>query len=129
MSRTPQEQANHDLVIAMYNDVLIAMNPDKVDEYLAPDYLQHSSLAAPGLDALKAFLATVRVESPDAVQTIHRSMAEGDLVMVHVHVVRWPGDPGLAVVDIFRCAGGMIVEHWDVLQDVPTDPVNSNGMF
>jgi predicted SnoaL-like aldol condensation-catalyzing enzyme len=129
MSRTPQEQANHDLVMAMYNDVLIAMNPGKVDEYLSPDYIQHSSLAEPGLDALKVFLAKVRVESPDAVQTIHRSMVDGDMVMVHVHVVRWPGDPGLAVVDIFRCAGGMIIEHWDVLQDVPTNPVNSNGMF
>jgi predicted SnoaL-like aldol condensation-catalyzing enzyme len=129
MPRTPQEQANHDLVIAMYNDVLIAMNPDKVDDYIAPDYIQHTSLAAPGRDALKAFLAKVRVESPDAVQTIHRSMVDGDLVMVHVHVVRWPGDLGLAVVDIFRCASGMIIEHWDVLQDVPTNPVNSNGMF
>jgi predicted SnoaL-like aldol condensation-catalyzing enzyme len=129
MSRTPQEQANHDLVIAMYMHVLIAMNPDKVDTYLSPDYIQHTSLAAPGLDALKAFLAKVRVESPDAVQTIHRSMVDGDLVMVHVHVVRWPGDPGLAVVDIFRCADGMIVEHWDVLQEVPVDSRNSNGMF
>jgi predicted SnoaL-like aldol condensation-catalyzing enzyme len=129
MSRTLQEQANHDLVIAMYNHVLIAMNPDKVDDYLSPDYIQHTSLAAPGLDALKAFLAKVRVESPDAVQTIHRSMVDGDLVMVHVHVVRWPGDPGLAVVDIFRCEDGMIVEHWDVLQDVPTNSVNSNCMF
>jgi predicted SnoaL-like aldol condensation-catalyzing enzyme len=129
MSRTPQEQANHDLVIAMYMHVLIAMNADKVDTYLSPDYIQHTSLAAPGLDALKAFLAKVRVESPDAVQTIHRSMVDGDLVMVHVHVVRWPGDPGLAVVDIFRCADGMIVEHWDVLQEVPVDSRNSNGMF
>jgi predicted SnoaL-like aldol condensation-catalyzing enzyme len=129
MSRTPEEQANHELVIAMYNDVLIAMNPDKVDQYLSPDYIQHTSLAAPGLDALKAFLAKVRAESPDAVQTIHRSMVDGDLVMVHVHVVRWPGDPGLAVVDIFRCADGMIVEHWDVLQDVPMDSRNSIGMF
>ena len=129
MSRTPQEKANHDLVIAMYMHVLIAMNPDKVDTYLSPDYIQHTSLAAPGLDALKAFLAKVRVESPDAVQTIHRSMVDGDLVMVHVHVVRWPGDPGLAVVDIFRCADGMIVEHWDVLQEVPVDSRNSNGMF
>jgi predicted SnoaL-like aldol condensation-catalyzing enzyme len=129
MSRTEQEQAHHDLVITMYNDVLRAMNPDRVDDYLSPDYVQHSSLAEPGLDALKAFLTKVRAESPNAVQTIHRSMVDGDHVMVHVHVVRWPGDPGLAVVDIFRCEGGMIVEHWDVIQDVPADPVNRNSMF
>jgi predicted SnoaL-like aldol condensation-catalyzing enzyme len=129
MTRTPAEQANHDMVLAMYNDVLRAMNPDRVDDYISPAYIQHSSLAEPGVAALKTFLATVRVESPDAVQTIHRSMVDGDLVMVHVHVIRWPGDPGLAVVDIFRCANGMIVEHWDVIQDVPESPVNKNSMF
>jgi predicted SnoaL-like aldol condensation-catalyzing enzyme len=129
MAHTPEEQANLDLVLTMYQEVLVAMNPDKVDTSLSPDYVQHSMLAEPGLDALKAFLAKVRAESPDAVQTIHRSMVDGDMVMVHVHVMRWLGDPGLAVVDIFRCAGGMIVEHWDVIQDVPANPVNPNGMF
>lgn len=129
MSRTTAEQANLDLVLAMYRDVLIAMNPDAVERYLSPDYLQHSSLAEPGLAALKAFLARVRAESPDATQTIHRAFVDGDHVIVHVHVVRWPGDPGLAVVDIFRCAAGAIVEHWDVLQEVPARPVNPNGMF
>jgi predicted SnoaL-like aldol condensation-catalyzing enzyme len=129
VARTLKEQANHDLVIAMYHDVLIAMNPDRVDDYLSSDYIQHSSLAEPGLAALKGFLAKVRAESPDAVQTIHRSFADGDHVIVHIHVVRWAGDPGLAVVDIFRCMGGMIVEHWDVIQDVPASPVNPNGMF
>jgi predicted SnoaL-like aldol condensation-catalyzing enzyme len=129
MARTELEQANHDLVIAMYQDVLIAMNPDRVDDYLSPAYVQHSSLAEPGLDALKAFLTMIRAQSPDAVQTIHRSFVDGDHVIVHVHVERWPGDPGLAVVDIFRCEGGMIVEHWDVLQEIPANPVNTNSMF
>lgn len=129
MARTPQEQANHDLVIAMYHHVLIAMDSTAVDRYIAPGYIQHSSLAEPGVDARKAWLDKVRLESPDARQTIHRSFAEGDHVIVHTHVVRWPGDRGLAVVDIFRCENGLIAEHWDVLQDVPEHPVNPNSMF
>lgn len=129
MGRSTQELANLDRVIIMYQEVLIAMNPDAVDDHLPPHYVQHSSLAEPGLDALKQFLAKVRIESPNARQTIHRSMADGDLVMVHVHVERWPGDPGLAVVDIFRCENGEIVEHWDVIQSLPEHPVNSNSMF
>jgi predicted SnoaL-like aldol condensation-catalyzing enzyme len=127
--RTPQEQANLDRVLAMYREVLIAMNPDKVDEYLSPRYVQHSSLAEPGLEPLRQFLRQVRRDSPDARQTIHRAFVDGDHVIVHVHVERWPGDPGLAVVDIFRCEGAEIVEHWDVIQDVPAKPVNPNGMF
>ncbi|MBL8548499.1 MAG: ester cyclase [Hyphomonadaceae bacterium] len=129
MSRTPQEEANLALALAMYRDVLIAMNPDAVDTYIASDYIQHSSLAEPGVDALKRFLAQVRLASPDAKQTIKRAFVDGDHVIVHVHVERWPGDPGLAAIDIFRIANGRIAEHWDVIQDVPANPVNTNSMF
>jgi predicted SnoaL-like aldol condensation-catalyzing enzyme len=53
----------------------------------------------------------------------------GDHVVCHVHVVRHPGDPGLAVVDIFRVEGEWIVEHWDVLMEIPAQPVNTNPIF
>jgi len=129
MARTAAELANLEKVLTMYREVLVAMDPDKVDEHLPPRYVQHSSLAEPGLAPLKRFLAHVRKESPDARQTIHRAFVDGDHVIVHVHVVRRPGDPGLAVVDIFRCEDGEIVEHWDVLQEVPAQPINPNGMF
>jgi predicted SnoaL-like aldol condensation-catalyzing enzyme len=129
MSRTAEEQRRLDLVLTMYREVLIRMDSSKVDRYLSPNYVQHSSLAPPGLQALKDFLDTVRVRSPDATQTIKRAFVDGDHVIVHVHVVRFPGDPGLAVVDIFRVEGDAIVEHWDVLQEVPAKPVNPNSMF
>lgn len=129
MSRTPREQANLDLVLEMYHKVLAAMDSAAVDRFISPHYVQHSSLAEPTVAALKAFLDRVRAESPDAKQTIHRSLVDGDLVAVHVHVARWPGDPGLAVVDIFHVAEGLIVEHWDVIQDVPANPVNPLSMF
>lgn len=129
MARDAAEQANHELVLEMYHKVLIAMDSGAVDRYIAPGYVQHSSLAEPSVAALKGFLDRIRTESPDARQTIHRSFVDGDHVITHTHVVRWPGDAGLAVVDIFRVEGGMIVEHWDVIQDVPESPVNSNSMF
>ncbi len=129
MGRTAQEQANHDHVIAMYHNVLMALDSSRVDDYILPSYIQHSSLAEPGVQALKDWLDARRADSPDAVQTIHRSFADGDHVLVHVQVSRWPGDHGFAVVDIFRMEKGMIAEHWDVLQEIPTDPVNSNSMF
>jgi predicted SnoaL-like aldol condensation-catalyzing enzyme len=129
VSRSEVEKANHEHVIAMYHDVLMALDSSRVDDYILPSYIQHSSLAEPGVQALKDWLDARKADSPDAVQTIHRSFADGDHVIVHVHVSRWPGDPGFAVVDIFRMESGMIAEHWDVLQEMPTDPVNSNSMF
>ena len=44
-------------------------------------------------------------------------------------MIRHRGDPGLAVVDIFRVEGELIVEHWDVLMEVPATPVNTLPMF
>jgi predicted SnoaL-like aldol condensation-catalyzing enzyme len=129
MSRTAREEANLALVMEMYRKVLIPMDSSRVDDFISPDYVQHSMLAEPTVQALKDFLDRVKVESPHAVQTIHRTLVDGDLVAVHLHVVRWPGEAGLAVADMFRVADGMIVEHWDVIQEIPANPINPKGMF
>jgi len=129
MARTPQEEANAQLVLDLFNKVLIPMDKTLVDDFIAEEYLQHSSLAEPGREPLKAWLDHVRVASPLATQKIYRVFAEDDHVITHQHVTRWPGDPGFAVCDIFRIADGKIVEHWDVLQEIPANPVNPNSMF
>ncbi|WP_433599617.1 nuclear transport factor 2 family protein [Nocardia sp. CA-135953] len=40
-----------------------------------------------------------------------------------------PATAGLAIMDIFRLADGKLVEHWDVIQPVPEQAANANGMF
>ena len=35
----------------------------------------------------------------------------------------------MAVVDLFRVDDGKLVEHWDVIQTVPTEFANENTMF
>lgn len=129
MARTPQEEANVQLIRDLFDKVLIPMDKTLVDDFIAKDYLQHSSLAKPGREALKDWLDFVRRESPQATQKIYRIVAEEDHVVTHQHVVRWPGDPGFAVCDIFRIEDGKIVEHWDVLQEIPEKPVNPHSMF
>jgi predicted SnoaL-like aldol condensation-catalyzing enzyme len=128
-SRTSQEQRNLDHVLGMFRDVLQPLDADQVDRYICPDYIQHSPMAAPGRDSLKAFLRMVRAASPNASQKLLRAFVDGDHVMLHYHVKRTAEDLGFVVMDIFRLTDGMVVEHWDCVQDVPAHSPNPISMF
>jgi predicted SnoaL-like aldol condensation-catalyzing enzyme len=82
-----------------------------------------------GREPLKGFLDFIKGQSPEAVHDVKRVFVDGNHVIVHYHVRRWPEDTGWAVIDIFRIESGLIAEHWDVRQDVITDGPNVNGMF
>jgi len=129
MRYTPEEDANLALVRGLFDEVLNPMDSAAVDRFIAADYIQHNPKVENGREPLKAFLDFIRGESPTAVHDVKRLFADGDHVIVHYHVRRWPGDAGFAVMDIFRIADGLIVEHWDVSQDVVVDGPNVNGMF
>lgn len=105
------------------------LDPSRVDELFAPDYIQHSPLAATGAAGLKAFLEWARAQSPEAKHYVKRIFVDGDHVIAHVHVVIHPGDRGNAVVDIFRIENGKVAEHWDVAQEIPAQSANENGML
>lgn len=74
----------------------------------------------------------LRGEYPDLKLHIKRVIAEGDLVVTHSHLDLEPANvdnPGRALADYFRLEDGKVVEHWDVIQDVPKQSANDNGMF
>jgi predicted SnoaL-like aldol condensation-catalyzing enzyme len=128
-SRTPEEQRNLDHVLGMFRDVLQPLDAEQVDRYISPDYIQHSPMAAPGRDSLKAFLRMVRAASPNSTQKLLRAFVDGNHVMLHYHVKKDPEDRGFIVMDIFRLTDGMVVEHWDCVQDVPAHSPNPISMF
>lgn len=66
---------------------------------------------------------------PELRLEIRRMFAEGDHVITHCLMRLTPESRGSAVMDIMRLREGRIVEHWDVVQDVPEHPANSNTMF
>ncbi|TDW15500.1 nuclear transport factor 2 family protein [Kribbella kalugense] len=57
-----------------------------------------------------------------------RLIADADHVAVHTHLTTRDGQD-LAIVDIFRVVHGLVVEHWDVVQQVPERLSNPHGMF
>jgi len=127
--RSEFEQRNLQHVLDMFHQVLVPLDSSQVDRYLASGYIQHSQMAAPGLDSLKRFLDERRADSPEAEQHFKRAFVDGDHVILHYHVMRFRGDPGFAVIDIFRLENDLIVEHWDCVQEVPANSPNPNSMF
>lgn len=96
----------------------------------ADRYRQHSPGIDNGLEALLALIDGFDRDFPGYAIDIKRMIAEDDLVFAHCHYTYGPRDPaGKAIAEVFRFDGDRIVEHWDVIQDVPAVSRNGNGMF
>jgi predicted SnoaL-like aldol condensation-catalyzing enzyme len=122
-------EANKKVVMEFYEKGLNQKDFDAASKYFGPKYVQHNPGAPDGIEGFKAFIAFRKEKFPNAHSDIKRVFADGDYVILHVHVVPNPGDRGSAVVDIFKLENGKIVEHWDVVQPVPEKTANTNTMF
>ncbi|HTR84602.1 MAG TPA: ester cyclase [Reyranella sp.] len=120
---------NKKIVIDFYEKALNQKDFDAAAKYIGPRYTQHNPGAPDGPEGLKRLVGFLKEKFPKSHNEIKRVIAEGDLVVLHVHSVREPGTRGRAIVDIFKLENGKIVEHWDVIQDVPEKPANDNTMF
>lgn len=96
--------------------------------YVAEDYIQHNPTIPDGRQAAIEMLEP-KFSQPSASFAVKRVLVDGDLAMVHLHGRPSEDSLGGAVADIFRLENGKIVEHWDVLQPVPTTAVNPHPMF
>ena len=117
-------------VIAFYELMFNDCRPrEAIERYAGTDYIQHNPHVATGRDGFVAYFERMAAEYPGKHVAIKRAFADGDHVILHCHQV-WPGGLEYAGIDIFRLDGdGRIVEHWDVLQEMPRHSANPNGMF
>ncbi|MFD6056371.1 nuclear transport factor 2 family protein [Agromyces sp. NPDC060279] len=123
------QESNRALVLDFYNTFFNDHDTEAAAKVVADDYRQHNPEVPDGKGPFVSFFTGFFAENPDSRAEIVRSAADGDLVYLHVHSTNGADDLGSAVVDIFRVEDGMIVEHWDVIQDVPATSANENTMF
>lgn len=128
-AQSPQLEANKRIAIDFYDAAINRKDFAAASQYLGTGYKQHNPTAADGPEGLRAFIDFLKARFPNQRGEIKRVVAEGDLVVLHVHSTRGDGTPGRAIVDIFRIENGKVAEHWDVIQDIPAQAANPNGMF
>ena len=123
-------EQNKENVRAFYDLAFNQKQPEEaVKRYVGKYYRQHNPNAPDGPEAFIGFVKWLTGTNPQVRVDFKRIIAEGDLVVVHSHNVAVPGTRGKAVIDIFRVEDGKIVEHWDVVQEVPETAKNDNTMF
>ena len=124
-------ETNKALAVALIKDVLMGKNPNKITDYIsAKEYHQHNPQIKDGLNGIVEAVQYLTSQNNMFKYTkIHKVLGEGNFVLT-VSEGEWNGGKKHAFYDLFRMKDGKIVEHWDVIQEIPTEGLaNDNGMF
>jgi len=117
MSQTIAEK-NKALVLKAFDMLFNKRDYAAAERFWSPDYIQHSAHIAPGRDGLfnliKSIPPTLKYE-PGMI------VAEGDLVILHGRFSDFGAPRNWIAADIVRIQNGILVEHWDVIQDEATE--------
>ena len=127
-------EKNRVIVEAFVEIFYIQKNVRKAfEEFVSEEYIQHSPMVLDGREAAIEMLEP-KFSNPDAFFDIKRILVDGDLAVIHLNGKLLANTLGVAVADFFRLKIDAsnrvkIVEHWDVVQPVPTEKPNPRLMF
>jgi predicted SnoaL-like aldol condensation-catalyzing enzyme len=112
------QRRNKALVLEAFDTLFNQRDYAAAERYWSPHYIQHSAHIEPGREGLfnliKGIPPTLRYEHGLIV-------AEGDYVIVHGRFSGFGAPANWIAADILRIQDGILVEHWDVLQDEATE--------
>ncbi len=108
--------------------VLIKGQFDKILDYYHPEIIQHNPFLDNTVTGLINGVKKLQDQGMSIqIQKIWRVFGEGNFVLVCSDGLF--AGKRTAFFDMFRTDKGKIVEHWDVLQDIPANFAHENGFF
>jgi predicted SnoaL-like aldol condensation-catalyzing enzyme len=120
LSRKRLRSAAHDYFKRTWG----SLDASAIDQYVAPDMIQHNPQVANGAAALKALVNGLKQDNAKIKVEIARVLVDNDFAVVHA---KWTDDSrSYAVFDVLRFNDRyQIVEHWDVFgEKIPADNKN-----
>jgi len=97
---------------------------EEAQRFWSPNYIQHSAHIAPGRDGLFDLVKTLPPAFKHEVGVI---VADGDYVVVHGRFSGMGFPSNWIAADVLLLKGGILVEHWDVIQDEATREQSKSG--
>ena len=127
----PGAATNRAVVEAFYRQALVEKHPKAAfGKHVSPDFVEHKPDVPGGTrETTAAFLDELIKQMPDPKWEVLRTVAEGDLVVLHVRFTPAPGAPSYAIADFFRLKDCKIVEHWDAVAGPVKEQINPKPRF
>ena len=115
---------NKAIVLEAFETLFNRRDYAAAERFWSPNYIQHSAHIAPGREGLfnliKSLPPTLKYEPGTIV-------AEGDFVIVHGRFSGFGSPVNWIAADILRVQNGILVEHWDVIQDEAAQEQSKSG--
>lgn len=119
-----QEEKNKAIVLEAFDTLFNKRDYVAAERFWSPDYIQHSAHIAPGRDGLFNLIKNI---PPTLKYEYGIIVAEGDYVIVHGRFTGMGLPVNWIAADIILLWDGVLVEHWDVIQDEATKQQSKSG--
>ena len=118
------ESKNKALVLEAFDTLFNKRDYAAAEGYWSPDYIQHSAHIEPGRDGLFNLIKSIPPTLKYEPATI---LADEEFVIVHGRFSGFGQPVNWIAADILRVQDGLLVEHWDVIQDEATEEQSKSG--
>ena len=123
MNQTLQER-NKALVLEAFDTLFNKRDYAAAERYWSPNYIQHSAHIEPGREGLFNLIRSI---PPTLEYEPGVIVADGDFVIVHGRFSGFGAPVNWIAADIVVIKDGILIEHWDVIQDEATQDQSKSG--